>query len=45
MKDDKSYKLIDFEYSTYNYRGYDLGNYCNEMIFDYNEPNTPYFRL
>lgn len=28
-------KLIDFDYSSYNYRGYDIANHFNEFIYEY----------
>ncbi|CAH8512142.1 unnamed protein product [Heterobilharzia americana] len=34
---------IDFEYSGYNYRGFDIGNHFNEWCYDYTNPNPPYF--
>lgn len=37
--------LIDFEYSSYNYRTFDLGNHLGEWCFDYNEDKYPYFKL
>ncbi|KAI0980440.1 hypothetical protein GJ496_007168 [Pomphorhynchus laevis] len=36
-------KLIDYEYSGYNYRGFDLGNFFCEFMFDYNCNVYPYF--
>jgi thiamine kinase-like enzyme len=29
------YIFIDYEYSTYNYRIFDIANYFNEYSFDY----------
>nr|CAH8846693.1 unnamed protein product [Trichobilharzia regenti] len=34
---------IDFEYSGYNYRGFDIGNHFNEWCYDYTNSNPPYF--
>jgi len=44
---ERSHKLvlIDFEYSSYNYRGYDIANFFNESTIDYNNPEYPYFTL
>ena len=44
---DKTQKivLIDYEYSSYNYRGYDIANFFNESIIDYNNPNYPYYTI
>ena len=27
--------LIDYEFSSYNYRGFDLANHFNEWMYDY----------
>jgi PREDICTED: similar to CHKB protein len=35
--------LIDFEYCSYNYRGFDFANHFCEWAFDYSNPNYPYF--
>lgn len=37
--------VIDFEYSGYNYRGFDLGNYFCELYLDNFWATPPYFRL
>ncbi|THD21843.1 Choline/ethanolamine kinase [Fasciola hepatica] len=34
---------IDFEYSGYNFRGFDIGNHFNEWCYDYTCPDPPYF--
>lgn len=35
---EKRMELIDFEYGSYNYRGFDIGNHFNEFAgFDYNK--------
>lgn len=31
----KNVEFIDFEYTAYNYRAYDIANYFNESLFDY----------
>ncbi|XP_060779910.1 choline kinase alpha isoform X1 [Neoarius graeffei] len=36
--------LIDFEYSSYNYRGFDIGNFFCEWMYDYNCDTPPFFR-
>ncbi|XP_046861526.1 choline kinase alpha-like isoform X1 [Xenia sp. Carnegie-2017] len=41
--DEAKIRVIDFEYSCYNYRGYDIGNHFSEWIFDYNHPHYPFF--
>jgi len=38
-------KLIDYEYSSYNYRGYDIANFFNESMMDYSNPEYPYYTL
>jgi choline/ethanolamine kinase len=38
-------KLIDYEYSAYNYRGYDIANFFNELTFDYTNPDYPYYTM
>lgn len=35
--------IIDFEYSAYNYRGFDLANHLCETIYDYTNEEFPYF--
>ncbi|CAB3405747.1 unnamed protein product [Caenorhabditis bovis] len=35
--------LIDFEYCSYNYRGFDLGNHFCEYGFDYSNEQPPYY--
>ncbi|XP_076588665.1 choline kinase alpha isoform X2 [Chaetodon auriga] len=37
--------LIDFEYSSYNYRGFDIGNHFCEWIYDYNCDEFPFFKV
>jgi len=38
-------KFIDYEYSSYNYRGFDIANYLNESILDYDAPEEPGFKV
>lgn len=35
--------LIDYEYGNYNFRGYDIGNYFCEMMFNYEVTEEPYY--
>ncbi|XP_043468524.1 choline/ethanolamine kinase isoform X1 [Leptopilina heterotoma] len=35
--------VIDFEYCSYNYRGFDLANHFAEWQYDYKEDNLPFF--
>lgn len=35
--------LIDFEYCSYNYRGFDLANHFIEWTYDYSNEEHPYF--
>ncbi|GAA6093515.1 choline kinase alpha isoform X1 [Tachysurus ichikawai] len=37
--------LIDFEYSSYNYRGFDIGNFFCEWMYDYNCDTPPFFSI
>jgi len=37
--------LIDFEYSSLNFRGYDIASYFNETSLDYTHPVHPKFRI
>uniref|UniRef100_A0A3P8S2M5 Ethanolamine kinase n=1 Tax=Amphiprion percula TaxID=161767 RepID=A0A3P8S2M5_AMPPE len=36
--------LIDFEYSSYNYRGFDFGNHFCEWIYDYTYNEWPFYK-
>ena len=36
--------LIDFEYCSYNYRGFDVANHFAEWQYDYTEVDYPFFR-
>ncbi|KAI5137934.1 choline/ethanolamine kinase isoform X3 [Manis pentadactyla] len=36
--------LVDFEYSSYNYRGFDIGNHFCEWIYDYTHEDWPFYR-
>lgn len=35
--------LIDFEYCSYNYRGFDLANHFIEWTYDYTKAEHPYY--
>lgn len=35
--------MIDFEYCSYNYRGFDLANHFLEWTFDYTNKDYPFF--
>uniref|UniRef100_A0A672I1B4 Ethanolamine kinase n=1 Tax=Salarias fasciatus TaxID=181472 RepID=A0A672I1B4_SALFA len=43
--DKQKLMLIDFEYSSYNYRGFDIGNHFCEWIYDYNCDHFPFFKV
>ncbi|XP_058500611.1 choline kinase alpha isoform X2 [Solea solea] len=45
LKNQNKLMLIDFEYSNYNYRGFDVGNHFCEWMYDYNCDEFPYFRV
>ncbi|KAM9376975.1 choline/ethanolamine kinase [Pholidichthys leucotaenia] len=36
--------LIDFEYSSYNYRGFDFGNHFCEWMYDYTYDKWPFYK-
>ncbi|XP_059916155.1 choline/ethanolamine kinase [Gadus macrocephalus] len=36
--------LIDFEYSSYNYRGFDFGNHFCEWMYNYTYNEWPFYR-
>nr|XP_045015429.1 choline kinase alpha-like [Jaculus jaculus] len=36
--------LIDFEYSSYNYRGFDIGNHFCEWMYAYSYEKYPFFQ-
>ncbi|XP_055505413.1 choline kinase alpha isoform X3 [Leucoraja erinacea] len=40
---DNKLMLIDFEYSSYNFRGFDFGNHFCEWMYDYNCDEYPFF--
>jgi len=35
--------LIDFEFSSYNYRGFDIANHFNEWMYDYRRKDYPFY--
>ena len=35
--------FIDFEYCSYNYRGFDLANHFCEWMYDYKVEEAPFF--
>lgn len=35
--------VIDFEFCSYNYRGFDIANHMCEWTYDYSNENPPYF--
>ncbi|XP_041854110.1 choline kinase alpha isoform X2 [Melanotaenia boesemani] len=43
--DKQKLMLIDFEYSSYNYRGFDIGNHFCEWMYDYNCEEFPFFKV
>lgn len=44
-KDMTKFTLIDFEYSSLNFRGYDIASYVNEIMIDYMHPVNPKFKI
>ena len=43
--DEQSSKLffIDYEYSGFNFRGFEFGNFFNELTMNYEVDQPPYF--
>ncbi|KAM3137432.1 hypothetical protein pb186bvf_010405 [Paramecium bursaria] len=37
--------FIDYEYCSYNYASYDIGNFLNECVINYQHPDEPYYSL
>ncbi|XP_046680792.1 choline/ethanolamine kinase isoform X1 [Homalodisca vitripennis] len=44
-QEEPSLVLIDFEYCSYNYRGFDLANHFIEWTYDYTKPDYPNFSV
>ncbi|XP_021494626.1 choline/ethanolamine kinase isoform X3 [Meriones unguiculatus] len=42
-KNDDNLMLVDFEYSSYNYRGFDIGNHFCEWVYDYTHEGWPFY--
>jgi len=42
---DKTFALIDYEYSGYNYRAYDIANFFCETMFEYDTAEHPHYIL
>jgi len=45
LNEDKSFTIIDFEYSDYNYQGYDIANFFNETMFEYDTAKHPHYTV
>uniref|UniRef100_F7BD35 ethanolamine kinase n=1 Tax=Ciona intestinalis TaxID=7719 RepID=F7BD35_CIOIN len=45
IRDDQNnpVQMIDFEYSSYNYRGFDIANHFCEWMYDYSYSSWPFF--
>lgn len=43
QKNPLSLRIIDYEYSSYNYLSYEFANLFNEMAMDYSYSDPPYF--
>ncbi|XP_021072264.1 choline/ethanolamine kinase isoform X1 [Mus pahari] len=41
---DDNLMLVDFEYSSYNYRGFDIGNHFCEWVYDYTFEEWPFYK-
>ncbi|UYV76369.1 CHKA [Cordylochernes scorpioides] len=44
-KEDDQVVFIDFEYCSYNYRGFDLANHFLEFCYDYQNKDYPYYSV
>lgn len=44
-EDKKDVRFIDYEYASYNFRGFDIGNMFRESLFDYTYKSPPYFKV
>jgi len=42
---DEKMVLIDFEYCSYNYRGFDLANHFCEWMYDYSHDKFPHYKF
>ncbi|KAM3725254.1 Choline/ethanolamine kinase [Dirofilaria immitis] len=42
-ENDNPISPIDFEYASYNYRGFEFGNYICEYMLDYGNDKPPYY--
>lgn len=42
---ERQFFFIDFEYSSYNYRTYDIGNYFMESQWNYEITEPPFFHI
>ncbi|KAJ3651951.1 hypothetical protein Zmor_017955 [Zophobas morio] len=42
--DDPEIVVIDFEYCSYNYRSFDIANHFMEWMYDYTEPEYPFYK-
>jgi len=45
LEKSSKFVFIDYEYSDYNYRGYDIANLFNESMIDYTNPEYPYYTI
>uniref|UniRef100_F7BIE6 ethanolamine kinase n=1 Tax=Equus caballus TaxID=9796 RepID=F7BIE6_HORSE len=43
-EDVDSLMLVDFEYSSYNYRGFDIANHFCEWVYDYTHEEWPFYK-
>jgi len=44
-EDNQDIILIDYEYSAYNFRAYDIGNMFKESTWEYGHPEPPTFKV
>ena len=45
LKESEEYLFIDCEYSSYNYRGFDIANLFVETILDYTHDESPFYKI
>lgn len=44
-KEKDTLKLIDYEFAGFNYRSFEFGNFFNELTWNYELDEPPYFQV
>lgn len=44
-QDKTKFTIIDFEYSSINFKGYDIASFINESYIDYSHPTFPKYKI